>query len=68
MEEQPPKVHVKNSLPINDIKIDGDNNTKEFVADPVENVLPVEKPRATSTATIEGELRRRYNKYEDEHA
>ena len=44
---------VKNSLPMNDIKIDGDNDIKEFVADPVENVLPVEKPRVRLTAAIE---------------
>ena len=52
--------HVKNSLPMNDIKIDGDNNTKKFVADPVENVR--------RTTVIEEELRRRYNNYEDEQA
>ena len=41
----PPAVpHVKNSLPTNDIKIGGDDDTKQFVADPVESVLPVEKP------------------------
>ena len=61
--------HVKNSLSTNDIKIDGaDNDSKEFVADPVKNVLPVEKPRVIRTAAIEGELRRRYNNYEDEQA
>ena len=58
--------HVKNSLPTNDIKIDrADDDTKEFVADPVENILPVENPRVRRTAVIEGELRRRYNNYED---
>ena len=58
--------HAKNSLPTNDIKIDrADNDTKEFVADPVENVLSVENPRVRCTAAIEGELRRRYNNYED---
>ena len=58
--------HVKDSLPTNDIKIDGaDNDTKEFVADPVENVLPVENPRVRRTAVIEGELQKRYNNYED---
>ena len=36
--------HVNNSLPMNDIKIDGDDGTKEFVADPAESVLPVKKP------------------------
>ena len=56
--------HVKNSLPMNDIKINEDNDTKEFVADPVENVLPVEK----HAAAIEGELRRKYSNYEDEQA
>ena len=52
--------HIKNSLPMNDIKIDGDNDTKELVADPVQNVLPVEKPRVRCTAAIEGDLRRRH--------
>ena len=61
--------HVKNSLPTNDIKIDGaGNDTKEFNADPVENVLSVENPRVRRTAAIEGELRRRYNNYEDDQA
>ena len=61
--------HVKNSLPTNDIKIDrAGSDTKEFVVDPVENVLPVENPRVRRTAAIEGELRRRYNNYEDEQA
>ena len=58
--------HVKNSLRTHDIKIDGGNDTKEFVADNVENVLPVEKPQVRCTAAIEGEVRRRYNNYEDE--
>ena len=61
--------HVKNSLPTNDIKIDrAGSDTKEFVADPVENVLSVENPRVRRTAAIEGELRRRYNNYEDDQA
>ena len=61
--------HVRNSLPTNDIKIDGaSNDTKEFVADPVENVLPVENTRVRHTAVIKGELRRGYNNYEDEQA
>ena len=61
--------HVKNSLPRNDIKIDrAGNDTKEFVADPVENVLPIENPRVRRTAAIEGELRRRYDNYEDDQA
>ena len=56
-------------MPTNDIKIDGaGNDTKEFVADPVENVLPVESPRVRHTAAIEGELRRRNNNYEDDQA
>ena len=59
--------HVKNSLPTNDIKMDGaGNDTKEFVADPVENVLPVENPRVRRIAAIERELRRRYNNCEGE--
>ena len=57
---------VKSSLPMNDIKIDGDNDTKEFVVDPVKSVPPVEKPRVRHIAAIEGELQRRYNNYEDE--
>ena len=57
--------HVKNSLPMNDIKIDGYNDTKEFVADHVENFLPVEKPQVRRTVAIEVELRRRYNNYEN---
>ena len=59
---------VKTSLPMNDVKIDGDNDAKEFVADPVENVLSVEKPRLRLTTAIEGELWRRYNNYKDEQA
>ena len=61
--------HVKNSLPTNDIKIDGaGNDAKEFVADPVENVLPVENPKVRCTAVIKGELQRRYNNCKDEQA
>ena len=56
-------------MPTNDIKIDrAGSDTKEFVADPVENVLPVENPKVRRTAAIEGELRRTYNNYEDEQA
>ena len=61
--------HVKNSSPTNDIKIDrAGNDTKGFVADPVENVLSVENPRVRRAAVIEGELRRRYNNNEDDQA
>ena len=46
--------HLRNSLPTNDIKIDkADNDTKEFVADPVENVLPVENPGVRRTNRLE---------------